>query len=182
MPNWCECDLTVEGPEADLTAFKEKAKEQYPEGGNPAVLDAASFIPYPAKFRKQDEKAAQWWEENTEDGKRYGNLKPGVTWADAPKDGFNSGGYAWCCENWGTKWGICDPEVTSESSECMEYTFQCAWGPCTPVIEKMGEMFPTLRFELRYYEAGMCFQGVFVMEEGENTVDSCTEYSGNRGG
>lgn len=183
MPNWCECELTVEGPEADLARFRAKAIEQNPrEGEEPAILDAASFIPYPAKFTKQDAVAERWWQENTEDGKRYGKLKDGVSLRKAPKDGFNSGGYEWCIKNWGTKWGICEPKVVDEAPDCMEYAFECAWGPCTPVIQKMGEMFPMLRFELRYFEGGMGFQGLFVVEDGNVAIDSSVDYAGPRGG
>ena len=183
MPNWCECELTVTGPEADLTRFKETAREKYPqEGETPRVLDENSFLPYPAKFRKKDERRREWAKENSIGGDPRNGLKEGVSYSDCPKDGFNSGGYEWCIANWGTKWGICEPAVVEESPRLAAYTFSCAWGPCLPVIEKMGEMFPTLRFVLNYYEGGMCFQGTLVVEDGETTHDESREYNGNRGG
>lgn len=175
MPNWCECDLVVEGPEADLAKFVEAAREKNPaEGEQPDVLSAASFIPYPKKFRDIDEAAAKWEAE-------YGG-KPDTDWQQRPKDGFNSGGYEWCIQHWGTKWGICRPTVTDESPTLMAYTFECAWGPCTPVIEKMGRMFPKLRFVLNYYEGGMGFQGELVVEKGKVIRDMNGEYTGRRGG
>ena len=44
MPNWCECDLRVEGNKAEIEKFKEAAKTQTPEDGQePDVLDAESW-------------------------------------------------------------------------------------------------------------------------------------------
>lgn len=59
MPNWCECDLTVEVP-------YEKDKEKKQNGLKQLVafqkfgkvwknpLDANKFIPYPKKYRTLD--------------------------------------------------------------------------------------------------------------------------------
>ena len=185
MPNWCECELVVAGPQAELARFKEVAREtdefRYGED-EPRALSEDPFIPYPAKFRKKDEVAHAWDRENFIDGERMSGLKPGAKYSDRPKDGFNSGGYEWCITHWVTKWGICRPQVVEESSERIFYTFECAWGPCTPIIAKMGEMFPELRFELVYYEGGMGFQGRFLVENGEVMNDDSFNYAGNRGG
>lgn len=95
MPNWCECDLTVEVPsEVDKTtqtaALKQlnDFKEHAAAGSKP--LETNKFIPYPRKFRILDRAAAKVL-------KRTGKHT---------SDGFNQGGYEWCCKNWGTKWGI----------------------------------------------------------------------------
>lgn len=184
MSNWCDCDLVVTGNEVDMTAFRNMAVEQSPvDGKSPDILSAESFIPYPAEYRKKDERCTEWWKKNTVDGRRYGTYKPGVNPMDAPNDDFNSGGYDWCRKNWGTKWGICDPEVIEEASEGVVYKFACAWSPCIPVIEAMGKKFPSLQFALNYYEGGMGFQGEFIVAEGkvvQNTSDD--NYHGPRGG
>ena len=96
-------------------------------------------------------------------------------------DGFNSGGYKWCCENWGTKWGICNAEVVQEFLERIshiDYCFDTAWSPPLPVVLKMSEMFPGLRFILRYFECGCAFNGVYICEKGEVVEDLQAAYSG----
>lgn len=99
---------------------------------------------------------------------------------DAIKD-YNKVGYNWCIENWGTKWGFYEVELQEEDDELF-YTFSSAWSPAIPVIEKMGEMFPELTFDLRYYEGGMGFHGVLRIEKGRIVAEQQHEYVGDRGG
>jgi hypothetical protein len=98
------------------------------------------------------------------------------------KDGFNSGGYEWCCLHWGTKWGICEAELTYEKKKSLKYAFRTAWSPPLPIIKKMGTVFPQLKFILSYFEGGSAFRGRFVMENGENTSNETGYYHGQRGG
>lgn len=98
MPNWCECELEIEG-NGDIKKFKTYAKT----GEN--VLDTNKFIPYPKKYKNQDNKAKEWQQEfdklkTKEQRQEWLKNNPRI------KDGFNSGGYEWCMLNWGTKWGI----------------------------------------------------------------------------
>lgn len=160
MPNWIDCDFIVKGSKNDLQKFKKFAKE------GKDLLSANKFIPYPEKYRKLDEIADKTEKEH----------KP------RPKDGFNSGGYEWCIENWGTKWGIVKAELIDESENRLIYAFATAWSAPLPVIQKMGEMFPDLIFKLKYYEGSNKFKGTFVVKRGiiiKNEVDS---YNGRRGG
>ncbi len=161
MPNWVECDFTVEGPKSELEKFKEFAKE------GDELLSANKFIPYPEKYRKLDEEADK--------AEREGKPRP--------KDGFNSGGYEWCVEHWGTKWGIVDAELVEESDNYLKYVFNTAWSPPIPVILKMSETFPKLKFTLEYYEGSMGFKGTFIAKGGETLKDEYDEnYHGDRGG
>ena len=163
IPNWCENELNICGEHKDIKKFKEFARTEYKnEDGKIEinVLTTEKFIPYPTKFKKKDEKS-----ENK-----------------LATDGFNSGGYEWCIENWGTKWGICSAEITDELESELAYFFESAWAPPTPVILEMSRKFPTLSFELRYFEQGVGFNGIFVAENGEVLKDIEAEYFGNRGG
>ena len=63
-------------------------------------------------------------------------------------DGFNSGGYEWCCDNWGTKWGFVEPRILGEDNGYLRYYFESAWAEPTPLILKMSSLFPTLNFTL----------------------------------
>lgn len=175
MANWCECDLTIEGPKHQVEEFLAHAK------GEEGLFDFNRFIRYPERFAKLD-RAAQEWDALPEpkDGK------------DRPKDGFNQGGYEWRFDNWGTKWNaaraIINPERTEQWEEpgqqqCrVEVNFETAWSPPKPVIKRASELFPELRFELRYFEGGCQFNGIFVCENGEEDWDECGKYYGTRGG
>ena len=64
----------------------------------------------------------------------------------------------------------------------MSFQFYTAWDPPKPVIKRAAELFPVLRFELRYIEGG-AMSDLFSCSGGE--VESETEsgpYFGNRGG
>ena len=85
--------------------------------------------------------------------------------------------YDWCMENWGTKWDAVNVG-RCENDGAIEYSFGTAWSPPTFVVKKMCELFPNLKFELRYFEAGVGFNGIFVCEKGEVKTDICSEYFG----
>ena len=168
MPNWCENDLYVLGAKEDLVRFKEAVKGR-DRHGEETLLNEDAIIPYPEHFRKLDEAARQYEEAHPDD------------WANRPKDGSNQGGYEWCIENWGTKWGFCEVQLVSESDAELQYTFNTAWSPPSPLIKKLGEMFPTLEFELRYFECGAGFNGILRIVEGKVVDDETGKYWGDRG-
>ena len=173
MPNWCDCDLRVyigQYKQAKksklLKEFKEFAKTKK------KLLDENKFIPYPEKYREMDKRARKL-------GEFGGVTKKG----EEIRDGFNNGGYEWCYENWGTKWGIVDAQLLDEQLDyTLFYNFRCAWAPPLPVILKMSEMFPKLRFELRYFECGMGFNGLYVCVAGKVVENEEGKYYGDRGG
>lgn len=102
------------------------------------------------------------------------------------KNVFYSNENDWRIKHWGTKWGICDPIIASETEHSgittLQYTFVCAWSPCLPVILKMGKKFKSLQFELRYYEQGMAFQGEYLVIKSKVELDKSWSYKGHRGG
>jgi len=174
MPNWCENDLMVEGKTKDVLAFCQGIGEG---------LDFNSFIPYPKEFKEMDDIRLKWLENNTLPG---GQMKPGVSYADAPNDGYNSGGYNWCINNWGTKWGAYEVVIDDVSNygdgASVVIHFNTAWYTCKPVVVEMSKRFPQLEFDLRYYEQGMGFHGRMVCKGGEILSDQEGQYFGQRGG
>ena len=197
MPNWCECELyvrTIESPESTqevLNNFKKHAEQEHGENTN--VLSTEKFIPYPEKFREMDRickvEEDKWekskpdnYNELTEDERSEWLKNNPSPWQRGIKDGFNSGGHKWCCENWGTKWGICDAHLSYEDDLEIHYDFSTAWSPPLPLILKMSEMFPLLEFQLRYFECGCCFNGIYICQGGEVTKDEDGPYFGHRGG
>ena len=163
MPNWCSNDITITGPEKTVQTIASLVglKEEKPS------FDFNKVISYPDKFREQDELAVE--------ARKNGDY--------SFKDGYNSGGYDWCVEHWGTKWNV-GPEIFDLSLEAkkIKVSFDTAWSPPEPVIKALASQFPDCKFKLAYYEAGMGFKGRLVLKGGEIQEDMQGKYRGNRGG
>ena len=173
MPNWCENDLTVEGPTEVVEEFLRFAAGESP-------FDFNCFVPYPAEFQQLDDAAKAWDKEHAE--------QPDCDRQKRPKDGFNSGGYKWCVANWGTKWPPYRVEleepVTSDDGKTLKalFHFGTAESPPRPVIENAAKRYPALTFELRYFECGFCCNGRFRCKNGKLQSDKKGPYFCNRGG
>ena len=182
IPNWCECELKIRA-ESEESARELEKFVKFAKGKNRydkfKILNEENFIPYPKKYADLDKKAKDWIENNKN--------KDGTSRFSAPfKDGFNTGGYDWCVENWGTKWGICHA-VIHKDKICRDwgevgYAFDCAWSPPEPLVKTMAKMFPMLKFELKFWEGANCFKGILICENGKTIKQETTKYHGKRGG
>lgn len=162
MPNWCYCELSVVGPIEERVRFKNFAE------GDGQILDFNRFVSYPERFQVMDKKCDEM-------------RKSGVPRNAIPKDGFNNGGYEWCVTNWGTKWNASCDDIT-EKPRSLVYRFDTAWGPPEPIVNVMAEMFPRLRFNLRFWEMGMGFQGQLMVKDRVIIKKWQGDYRGRRGG
>ena len=175
MPNWCENELTVDGPEEQLNRFATMAK------GENGVLDANSFIPYPEHLKKLDE--AHPFQGEAKPLSEADAAQVRSMGIDPNRSGYDQAGYDWCREHWGTKWNFYQPVLEHTTSSIRHlFRFATAWSPALPLVKKMGELFPELAFTLMYWEGGAGFQGKFVVEKGRVTVDESSDYHGDRGG
>lgn len=74
-------------------------------------------------------------------------------------DGYNVGGYQWCIQAWGTKWGAFDVQ-RRDYRRCTILTFRTAWSPPSDLIfSELQKKFPTVSLELEYFERGMGYCG-----------------------
>ncbi|PWB71532.1 MAG: hypothetical protein C3F07_13930 [Anaerolineales bacterium] len=137
MPNWAENELTITGP--DVNKILETIRSQSGEDEDVRILDFNTIIPYPQIYRDMDKRAEEYREKlhaiaNDDPqrkqklealGAEYG-VEPGAPWI---KDGFNSGGYEWCCDFWQTKWNACHVHLTTraDSSKPLRKTAKCAY-------------------------------------------------------
>jgi hypothetical protein len=89
---------------------------------------------------------------------------------DNPKEMIAKYGFAdWYdfrCAKWGTKWNACDVDLQLNSPTELTVSFNTAWSPPIPVIDKIAEMFPFASISLHYEEEGMGFYGDYLWEEG----------------
>ena len=82
--------------------------------------------------------------------------------------------YDWRVNNWGTKWDVCDVQITNpiEHNEdgTSTFGFNCwtAWSPPVPVWKKLVEL--GIDVHADYQDEGMMFEGEFV-----NGEDRCWE-------
>lgn len=163
MPNHVDQDLIVTGEVSILKKFLEFAQD------DKHFISADKFLPYPRSFKIEDEVADDL-------------LKQGISIIN----GYNSGGYEWCLQNWGTKWGIYNDSIkisklTGKNGK-LKFNFNSAWSPVNKIVIAMSQQFPLLHFELKYYERGMKFKGIFIVEAGNILKDIQEKYNGKRGG
>src|SRR5438045_2750467 len=105
MPNWCENDLEIEGKSERVNEFLKFAE------GPESQFDFNRFIPYPEKFAELDQKAEEARDEWQKTPPEKRGPYPVIT------DGFNQGGYEWCCDHWGTKWNAAHFSAAVDISE-----------------------------------------------------------------
>jgi hypothetical protein len=171
MPNWCDNDLFVRGPGESVREFLALANGD-------RSFDFNRFEPYPEHFRSLD-KIAEKWDEDCRTNPK-GDRGP------RPIDGFNSGGNEWCVEHWGTKWPafrvvVDEPKPWKDGIEIL-IRFDTAWSPPKPVVVTASTLFPSLLFDLRYFDGRGGFRGMYIVRNGVSTLDTTSAYSGDRGG
>lgn len=121
MPNWAENELTITGP--DVQRVLETIRSDAAEREDARILDFNKIIPYPEEYRALDQRAHEYEQKlnaiATDDPERETRLAVlGVEYGVEPgtpglKDGYNSGGYDWCCNNWMTKWNAIRVSLTT---------------------------------------------------------------------
>jgi len=175
MPNWCEQDLNV-------TCKKEHNKEMKEFIKFFKDAKTEDIIPLDkSKAREKfdtlsDAEKGRWMI----GGERTLEEAFNAYW-------FNNGGYEQCCEAWGSKWGIShkDEEYTNIDEEYgaeAKFSWESAWSPTIPVVQKLSEMYPNLTFVLTYFERGCAFNGRVEFKGGEELSHEEGAYFGDRGG
>lgn len=192
MPNHCETDVYIRGSDEDVKVFGKWLEEIEPL--NRDICRA--LIPYPENFEQMDRELKAIYKLGGDERKAAETAymtKYGQT-GSFPKDGYNDGGYEWCCANWGTKWGTYDVDFTPHTKRGALLSFQSAWSPpSVAVFQALSEKFPDLTFEIEYFEGGAAYCGgmtFYAKSEcedyervhGEPDNQWSGDYSGSRGG
>lgn len=191
MPNHCETDVYIRGPQEKVNEFAKWLEEIEPL--NRDICRA--LIPYPEHFAKMDEEAAAFsWSSEKDEATRKAAADAYQAKYGHTKDGYNSGGYEWCHQNWGTKWGVYETDFTPYTKRGALFSFQSAWSPpADRVFQALSDKFPDLTFEIEYFEGGAAYCGgmtfpsksdcdEYECEHGTPTATWSGEYNGSRGG
>jgi len=169
MPNWCYNTIHIEGNNDDLAELKTMMKGD-------GDFDFNKILPYPKKYANRDR-----------DCQRYEELMArkqtkGLTQKDTKEamiikfkydingnaivtDGYNSGGYEWCCNNWGTKWNAREASL-DEGDRCLDYSFDTPWGAPMPVFLALSNLFPNLTFDIHNTYEGSDEEKDIVLKDG----------------
>jgi hypothetical protein len=142
IPNWCRNTLTIKLRDKKQKDNFIQLLSDLKYGEKKIKLDFNNYIPYPQKFKDMDKEAE-------EHNKIVGTLH-------YKANGFNSGGYEWCCENWGTKWNVGAVELVQDVSELGKIVieFDTAWCPPGPIFIAMAKKYTGVEFRLRYTVEG----------------------------
>ena len=159
MPNWCENDLTVEGPKEVIEEFL-----RFAAGESPLLFNR--FLPYPEEFQFGRMMRPRL-------GTRSTPSSPITIGERRPKDGFNSGGYEWRVTNWGTKWPAfhvdVEGPVTGYDGKTLEvvFHFDTAWSPLRRRLSRYAaERFTVRSLRARGTSSAAAFQRAVSLQPG----------------
>lgn len=161
MPNWVSTTLTVRGSEEEIKRFTDGIKDS-------KILE--SYVPCPAELHETvagsvgEDKAEEHRKQQESNIAKYGH-----------KDWYD-----WSYDNWGTKWGDCDTDISepmafSDGSWEVQARYMTAWGPADAGFLKVSAMFPTLLFTFDYDEEAGFFAGTQAMQDGASVFESMYE-------
>ena len=85
--------------------------------------------------------------------------------------------YQWSIDNWGTKWDITEFYGTKRDGDKICFSFQSAWGPPTEAFDYLYCNNDNVSVDLKYYEPGMDFAGVY--NDGEDKSYTLSEAAPN---
>ena len=143
MPNWCDNQITITGPNSVIDKIEKIAKEEKGAGG---LLNF--FQPMPKELRETTADGS----ENKELLKKYGY----------------SDWYGWACDNWGTKWDISEFYGVDRQGDTISFAFSSAWSPPVGAYEYFLAKNEDCSLKAYYYEGGCDFMGVW-----DNGDDRC---------
>ena len=162
MPNWCNNNISITGPNSVIDKIEKIVKEEEntdlsskEKGETPGLLQFMAPMP-----KELD-----------------GTTAPSSS-ADKPQpmvEGFDNW-YDWRVENWGTKWELCefygvDRQYHSEQNEgesTITFGFDSAWSPPINAYEQFLRDNEDCSLKAWYYEGGCDFMG-----EWDNGQDDC---------
>ena len=151
MPNWCDNQITITGPNSVIDKIEKIVKEEADQNGLLQFM-----CPMPKQLQDTTSPSSS---------------------ADKPQpmvDGFDNW-YDWRVENWSTKWDVnefygVDRQHLNDSLDesTISFAFSSAWAPPIGAYEKFLENNSDCFIRAYYYEGGCDFMGLW-----EDGIDDC---------
>ena len=146
MPNWCDNQVTITGPNSVIDQIEKIVKED-DSHENTGLLNF--FHPMPKELE--------------------GTTSPSSS-ADKPQpmvEGFDCW-YDWRVEKWSTKWEVCEFYGVNRQGDTISFGFSSAWSPPIGAYEQFLVDNEDCSLKALYYEGGCDFMG-----EWDNGSDDC---------
>ena len=159
MPNWCDNQISITGPNSVIDKIEKIVKEESNNAENGLLQ---FFHPMPKELL--DTEAGPTAKTKAEkDERKARKLEFGAeNW------------YDWRVNNWGTKWEVCEFYGVDKQPDALigdstiSFAFSSAWSPPIGAYEKFLENNPDCFIRAYYYEGGCDFMGLW-----EDGVDDC---------
>jgi len=212
MPNWCENDLWISGPDVDviLEFVKTKGKEL----DKTYLFDFNEILPMPKELEDTAESSFDNLGMFALGGPDVENsfswvlrdekiIALGIKTLDELREHYRktfpqtlergaislrayqaTGFTSWY--HWcNANWGTKWNSANAQvrrQKSALLFKFDTAWSPPLPVIAALAARFPKHKFTHKYYECGGGFQGRVVYMKGVVKEQDSSKYSGRRGG
>lgn len=102
-----------------------------------------------------------------------------IPWAAGESDDEQ---FRWAVDNWGTKWNCYDSKILRDEAIITVITFRTAWSAPNPIVLKLSEQFPSLKFVMRSFERGLEWEQMLSVMFGHKPYVKMMPYDGERGG
>jgi len=187
MPNWCEIDITVSGPERAIADFERILRSGVDEEDRISLLGI--FLPRPEILENTTSPARAPYTEAeivaAGEAERAVMLKANEDHAESVNHLLKICGaadwYEWSIQNWGVKWPD-RTRIQTRKARSLLLSGACPWAPPQEGIETISGMFPKLRFKIAWFEGGMGFAGRAAYKAGNQLYHEERRYRGGRGG
>ena len=159
MPNWCQNSLSLVYETKEQRDAIDDMLSGYNDKGGFRSITFEKLIPQPDFGQEEQKKFEEYAVPN---------------W------------YTWRCENWGTKWDASDPVVNDDKPGVVNCSFDTAWSPPTPWLEKVVKLAEDLGIgvEYSYIELGCGYYGEYIngeLVEGKTTEEVFQHFVQNHG-
>lgn len=187
MPNWCEIECNVSGTAKQIDEFESLLRGGANEAGTVSLL--GTFLPRPEALENTTSPRRPIWNDEqidaADEAERQKMIAENQAQAEQERHLTETCGaadwYEWSNKYWGVKWPD-RSEIVERRARSLRIAGMCPWTVPTAGLRKISEIFPHLRFTVRWFECGMGFAGKAAYAGGEELYLNERTYHGMRGG